>query len=66
MLALIYALVAAIIGTDIGMFALAASIWLLAGVQLICLGIIGSYIGRIYSEVKQRPRFIIEKLLNKR
>ena len=65
-LALIYALVAAIIGTDIGMFALAASIWLLAGVQLICLGIIGSYIGRIYSEVKQRPRFIIEKLLNKR
>ena len=65
-LALIYALVAAIIGTDIGMFALAASIWLLAGVQLICLGIIGNYIGRIYSEVKQRPRFIIEKLLNKR
>ena len=39
----------------------ALSIWLLGGVQMIALGVIGEYIGKIYSEVKARPRFIIEK-----
>lgn len=39
------------------------SIWLLGGVQMISLGIIGEYVGKIYSEVKARPRFIIEKEL---
>ena len=33
------------------------------GLQLFCLGIIGAYIGKIYEEVKQRPRFILEKNL---
>lgn len=39
------------------------SIWMIAGVQLISTGIIGEYIGKIYSETKRRPRFIIEKEL---
>lgn len=39
------------------------SIWLLGGLQLFCLGIIGAYIGKIYEEVKQRPRFILERNL---
>lgn len=35
----------------------------LGGIQLLCLGIIGEYIGKIYLEVKRRPRFIIEKTI---
>ena len=37
------------------------SIWFLGGVQLVSVGVIGEYIGKIYKEVKRRPRYIIEK-----
>lgn len=39
-------------------------IYLLGGIQIFCIGIIGEYIGRIYREVKARPRYIIEKFIN--
>jgi hypothetical protein len=38
-------------------------IYLICGVQMICLGIMGEYIGKIYLETKRRPRFIIETAL---
>lgn len=41
------------------------SIWMIGGIQLLCLGVIGEYIGKIYGEVKRRPRYIIEKTLLK-
>jgi hypothetical protein len=35
-----------------------------SGINMICLGIIGEYTGKIYQEVKRRPRFIIEEMLD--
>jgi len=40
-------------------------ILLMAGVQLICIGILGEYIGRIYDEVKRRPLFVIRNVLGR-
>ncbi|MDB5183712.1 MAG: bactoprenol glucosyl transferase [Candidatus Saccharibacteria bacterium] len=37
------------------------SVWFIGGVQMLSIGIVGEYIGKIYNEVKARPRFIIEK-----
>lgn len=47
-----------------GWATLSAGIMFSAGVQLICLGVIGEYIGRIYEEVKQRPLFVIDQILD--
>lgn len=45
--------------------ALVSSIWLLGGIQLFALGICSEYIGKIYNEVKGRPRYLIETFLKK-
>lgn len=61
---LLYALISKICGVAVpGWTAIVCSIWLLGGVQLLCLGVLGGYIGKIYQEVKARPRYIIEKKL---
>ena len=63
---LLYALVSKLTGhTSAGWTSLMGSIWLIGGIQLLSLGVIGEYIGKIYNETKARPRFIIESVLNK-
>lgn len=63
---LLYALISHIAGTTVaGWTSLLGSIWLLGGLQLLAIGVVGEYIGKIYSETKARPRFIIEKYLKK-
>lgn len=47
-----------------GFAAIITSIFFLGGVQLIILGILGAYIGRIYTEVKQRPLYVIKRKLD--
>ena len=47
-----------------GWTSLMFSIWMLGGLQLLSLGVIGEYIGKIYSEAKHRPHFIIERVLD--
>ncbi len=46
-----------------GYASLICSIWLLGGLQLFAIGIIGEYIGKTYLETKRRPRYTIEKTL---
>ncbi|WP_445506057.1 glycosyltransferase family 2 protein [Niallia sp. 03190] len=46
--------------TESGWASLMISIWLIGGLLLMSIGLIGEYIGKIYEEVKQRPRYIIE------
>jgi len=61
-LGLIYALVSYFMGLAVaGWTAIVCSIWLLGGIQLLCLGVVGGYIGKIYREVKARPRYKIEE-----
>ena len=61
-LGLVYALVSYFMGLAVaGWTAIVCSIWLLGGIQLLCLGVVGGYIGKIYSEVKARPRYKIEE-----
>lgn len=64
--ALIYSIIVKFIGkTSEGWTSLVVSLWMLGGIQLLSLGVIGEYIGKIYNETKQRPRFIIsDKLID--
>lgn len=63
---LIYAVVAKLTGnTRAGWATIIGSIWLIGGIQLLCAGICGEYIGKIYREVKARPRYIIDTTIIK-
>lgn len=43
---------------------MAVSVWALGGLQLLAIGVIGEYIGKVYLETKERPRYIIEQYLH--
>ena len=63
-LGLLYALISYFVGVTVaGWTAIVCSIWLLGGIQLLCIGVLGGNIGKIYSEVKARPRFRVETYL---
>ena len=60
----IYSLISFFVGATVsGWTSTLCSIWALGGLQLLAIGIIGEYIGKIYLETKRRPRFIIEEFL---
>ena len=62
---LIYFLVRHFMGaTVLGWTSLAVSVWAIGGLQLLAIGVIGEYIGKIYLETKGRPRYIIETYLD--
>lgn len=67
LLVTIYCLISKLTGNTVaGWTFLACSIWIMGGIQMISLGVIGEYVGKVYSETKSRPRYIIsENLMEK-
>jgi glycosyltransferase involved in cell wall biosynthesis len=49
-----------------GWTSVALPLFLLGGIQILCLGIMGEYLGKIYAETKARPRYFIEKVIGHR
>lgn len=61
---MIYTLIQKIIGNTVDGWAfLSISIWFIGGLQMVSVGIIGEYVGKMYSETKARPRYIISENL---
>ena len=63
-LMLIYFLITWCIGWTVpGWTSIVGSVWAIGGLQLLAIGIIGEYIGKIYMETKARPKFIVQEYL---
>lgn len=63
---LIYSFVSFCLGYTVsGWTSTFVSIWAIGGLQLFAIGIIGEYLGKVYMETKNRPRFIVEDFLNR-
>lgn len=64
MIMLVYSIVVHLMGRTVwGWTSTIVSIWAIGGLQLLAIGIVGEYIGKIYMETKARPKYIIEKVL---
>ena len=62
---LIYSIVEHMLGDTVrGWSSLIVSIWALGGLQLLAIGVIGEYIGKVYMETKGRPRYAVEEVLD--
>ena len=56
-----------IVGPEVeGVFTLFAILFFLIGIVLFGLGVVGEYVGRIYQEVRKRPRFVIKQILEQK
>ena len=65
LLVLLYCIIVKILGHAVaGWTFIVCSIWLVAAIEMFAIGLIGEYIGKIYSETKERPRYIISENLN--
>ena len=63
-LMLVYFLIRHFTGNTVqGWTTLAASVWAIGGLQLLAIGVVGEYIGKVYMETKARPKYIIEKYI---
>ncbi|MDD5888448.1 MAG: glycosyltransferase family 2 protein [bacterium] len=64
---MLYSLIRKLTGNTVdGWTFLSISVWFIGGLQMISIGIIGEYIGKMYNETKQRPRFIISENLEEK
>ena len=64
LIAALYVLISYFLGKSIpGWSSILLSIWFIGGVQVFAIGILGEYIGKIYTEVKHRPNYHIEKII---
>lgn len=62
---ILYALLSLVAGHVVaGWTSLMISIWLIGGLIIIALGVVGEYVGKTYLEAKARPRYIIEETLD--
>ena len=64
-LALLISIIAGICGAHVTVAVILSTIWLACGIITTSLGIVGEYVGKIYSEAKRRPKFIPETFLKK-
>lgn len=61
-LGVVWSVIVALLGQSVaGWASMVCIVSFIGGIQLICLGVMGEYIGKIYMEVKQRPRYIISE-----
>ena len=62
---MIYSLIVKLTGNAVpGWTFLTISIWFIGGLQMLSIGIIGEYVGKMYQETKERPRYFIDEVLN--
>lgn len=62
---LIYVLVSYFTGHTVqGWSSILVSLWMIGGILMLSLGIVGEYVGKIYLETKKRPRYIVEEYIN--